>query len=214
MPAFLRICLVLAAGILFVVSNAQKLCAEDLQAKENLKSRIDALVLPYLDSGTVMGMTVGILQKGETTTLGYGHLSAGHLSDKDHRQPDGDTLYEIGSISKVFTGILLAKAVTQGSVQLDQPAGELLPSNVKMPVHGKRPITLQDLSTHVSGLPRLPDSFTPADWSNPYADFTVENLYGFLNHCELSRDPGVKIAYSNLGVGLLGHLLSLQKKSS
>jgi serine-type D-Ala-D-Ala carboxypeptidase/endopeptidase len=136
------------------------------------------------------------------------------MSRDDRRVPDGDTIYEFGSATKVLTGILLADAVVQGQVKLDQPAGELLPAGVKMPANGERAITLQDLSTHVSGLPRIPDNMKFGDPHNPYADYREEDLYAFLNKHKLAQAPGTKSEYSNLAQGLLGHLLSLQAKST
>ena len=85
-----------------------------------------------------------------------------------------------------------------------------LPANVKIPSRDGRAITLIDLSMQVSGLPRMPDNFKPADPDNPYADYNPTQLYEFLNRCKLSRTPGEKYEYSNLGVGLLGHVLALK----
>jgi CubicO group peptidase (beta-lactamase class C family) len=73
---------------------------------------------------------------------------------------------------------------------------------------GGRAITLVDLATHTSGLPRLPDNLQPGDPSNPYADYTTTRMYDFLSRHTLTRDVGSIFEYSNLGVGLLGHLLS------
>ena len=154
-------------------------------------------------------MTIGVLYQGEADTFGYGRLS-----EADTRVPNGDTIYEIGSMSKVFTGVLLADAVVQGHVRLDQPAGELLPAGVKMPSKGEREILLQDLATHVSGLPRVPHNLKMDDPLNPYATYTVENLYDFLNDHTLVRQPGEKGEYSNLGVGLLGHLVALKQETT
>ncbi len=123
---------------------------------------------------------------------------------------DESSVFEIGSITKVFTGILLADMVLRGQVRLDQPVAELLPPDVRLPTRGGKVITLQQLSTQTSGLPRLPGNMTPADPSNPYADYTVAQLYAFLGAHELRRDPGVLYEYSNLGVGLLGHALALR----
>jgi CubicO group peptidase (beta-lactamase class C family) len=120
---------------------------------------------------------------------------------------DGDTLFEIGSMSKVFTSLLLADAVQRGEVALTDPIAKYLPSNVKVPQRG-RVITLQDLSNHTSGLPRLPSNFNPKDGENPYADYSVEQLYQFLSTHELTRDVGASYEYSNVGAGLLGHLLA------
>jgi CubicO group peptidase (beta-lactamase class C family) len=120
---------------------------------------------------------------------------------------DGDTLFEIGSMSKVFTSLLLTDAVQRGEVALTDPIAKYLPSNVKVPERG-RAITLQDLSNHTSGLPRLPGNFNPKDGENPYADYSVEQLYQFLSTYGLTRDVGASYEYSNLGAGLLGHLLA------
>jgi serine-type D-Ala-D-Ala carboxypeptidase/endopeptidase len=176
---------------------------------ETLRSRTDLLVQPYLDNDIIVGMTVGVLRGGKREVFGYGRMSRG-----DRRVPDGDTIYEFGSATKVLTGILLADAVVQGRVKLDQPAGDLLPSGVKMPANGDRAITLQDLSTHVSGLPTIPDNMKFGNPNNPYADYLEKDLYAFLNKHKLARAPGTKYEYSNLGQGLLGHLLSLQAKST
>ena len=109
---------------------------------ESLRPRTDLLVQPYLDNDIIVGMTIGLLREGKQEVFGYGRMSR-----DDQRVPDGDTIYEFGSATKVLTGILLADAVVQGQVRLDQPAGELLPAGVKMPASGDRAITLKDLST-------------------------------------------------------------------
>jgi CubicO group peptidase (beta-lactamase class C family) len=123
---------------------------------------------------------------------------------------DRHTLFEIGSITKAFTGILLAEMVLRGEVRLDQPVAELLPPTVRMPSRSGKPITLGDLASQVSGLTRLPSNMRPADAANPYADYTVAQMYEFLGQHELRRDPGAQYEYSNLGVGLLGHALALR----
>lgn len=171
-----------------------------------LRERVDRLVQPYLDADVVMGMTIGIVARGRSHAYGYGRYSAA-----DARLPDGDTVYEIASVTKVFTGLLLADAVVEGGVSLDQPAEEMLPAGVVMPRQRDRPITLGDLATHVSGLPRLPDNFAPADDNNPYADYTRDRLHAFLNRHQLRRPPGTKFEYSNLGMGLLGRLLASER---
>ena len=90
-----------------------------------------------------------------------------------------DSLFEIGSISKTFTGLILARMVAEGKVRLDEPVRELLPAGtVKKPAG--REITLLDLVTHHSGLPRMPDNFHPADQDNPYADYGPEQLYAYV----------------------------------
>src|SRR5258706_3779978 len=123
---------------------------------------------------------------------------------------DGNSVFEIGSASKVFTCVALADMVKKGEVKLDDPVVKYLPKSVHMPSRGGKEITLADLATHTSGLPRMPDNLKPKDPWNPYADYTVGQMYAFLSSYELKRDIGAEFEYSNLGVGLLGHALALK----
>src|ERR1700728_3129984 len=126
------------------------------------------------------------------------------LEKGDTRTLDGDTLFEIGSITKVFTALLAADMAQRDELRLDDPIAKYLPTNVKVPERHGRQITLIDLATHTSGLPRMPENFHPKDPNNPYADYSVDALYSFLSSYELRRDIGAKYVYSNLGFGLLG----------
>src|ERR1017187_3791864 len=124
-----------------------------------------------------------------------------------------DTLHQnvgivVGSPTKVFTSTILADMVQRGEVSLDDPVAKYLPAGVKMPQRGGKQITLIDLATHTSGLPRMPSNFAPKDIENPYADYTVANLFQFLSTYELKRDIGSQFEYSNMGVGLLGQALA------
>ena len=120
------------------------------------------------------------------------------------RQPDGDTVFEIGSITKVFTSLILADMVERGEVKLDDPVSKFLPASVTVPSRNGRQITLLDISMQISGLPRMPNNMKPADPENPYADYDPAKLYEFLSGYTLQRDIGEKYEYSNLAVGLLG----------
>ena len=162
-------------------------------AQDDLKARIDQIAQPYLKH--VKGMVIGVIH-GE----GKPPLVIGYGANK----PDGDTVYEIGSISKVFTGVLLACLVQEGKLKLTTPVQDLLPDGVRMP----GPITLMHLTTHTSGLPRLPANIAPKDLTNPYADYTFAQMYDFLSTAELNSPVGTKYAYSNLGAALLGHALA------
>lgn len=153
------------------------------------------------------GIVVGIADASGRRIVAYG------IGSKLASKPvDGDTLFEIGSITKVFTAQILADAVARGAVKLDDPVSKFLPTTVKMPERSGRAITLADLSTHYSGLTRLPGNLTSTDMQNPYASYTVADMYFFLSGHTLRRDPGAEFEYSNLGVGLLGHVLALQAK--
>jgi len=156
-----------------------------------------------------VGIVVGIIDEKGTRIISHGTLSR-----TDNTPVNGDTIFEIGSVSKVFTTELLAEMVARGEVKLDDPVSKYLPASVKMPERNGRQITLLDLATQQSGLPRLPDNMVPADESNPYADYKVEQMYEFLSGHTLTRDIGAKYEYSNLGMGLLGHVLALKAGKS
>lgn len=118
-----------------------------------------------------------------------------------------DTLFEIGSITKTFTGLLLADMAARGEVGLNDPAARYLPPGWSLPVRG-RPITLLDLTTHRSGLPRVPLNMPFSDEANPYADYTPALMRAFLKAWVPDREPGARYEYSNLGVALLGQILA------
>jgi serine-type D-Ala-D-Ala carboxypeptidase/endopeptidase len=121
---------------------------------------------------------------------------------------NGDSLFEIGSVTKAFTGILLAEMIERGEVALDDPVAKYLPESVKLPVYNGKPITLGSLVTQSSGLPRLPPNLKPADAENPYADYRVDQLYEGLAAVKLTVEPFQRYEYSNFGTGLLGHVLA------
>jgi D-alanyl-D-alanine-carboxypeptidase/D-alanyl-D-alanine-endopeptidase len=150
-----------------------------------------------------VGIVVGVIGPEGRRVIAYGHLEKG-----DPRPLDGNTVFEIGSVTKVFTSLLLADMVQRGEVALDDPASKYLPQSVKMPERNGRSITLVDLATHTSGLPQNPPNVDPKDFANPYAHYSVDQLYQFLSTYQLTHDIGSHYEYSNLGSGLLGHLLA------
>lgn len=152
-----------------------------------------------------VGIVVGMIGPNGRKVVSYGALEKG-----DARGLNGDTVFEIGSITKVFTSLLLADMVQRGEVALTDPVAKYLRAGVKMPQRKGRQITLEDLATHTSSLPRLPANLKPKDAANPYADYTVAQMYEFLSSYELTRDIGSQYEYSNLGGGLLGHVLALR----
>lgn len=144
-------------------------------------------------------LVIGVIQGDQRKVEPFGTVGTA--------KPDGDTIYEIGSVTKTFTALLLADAVQHGEVTLDTPVQKLLPG-FTIPKSGEHAITLLDLATQSSGLPRLPENMQPKDASNPYADYTIRDLKQFLAHYSLRRAPGQGYEYSNLGFGLLGIALS------
>ena len=152
---------------------------------------------------------VGIVA-GLVDATGERFVATGATAPGGTVAPDAHTLFEIGSITKVFTSLVLADMVVRGEVKLDDPVAKLLPGTVRVPGRNGREITLLDLSNQVSGLPRLPNNLKSADPQDPYADYGPDELYEFLSGYTLTRDIGEKYEYSNLGVGLLGHALALK----
>jgi CubicO group peptidase (beta-lactamase class C family) len=150
-----------------------------------------------------VGIVIGIVDENGPKVIYYGN------TDKDHGlDVNGDTLFEIASITKTFTALLLQGMVERGEMQLDDPVAKYLPNSVNMPRHGEKEITLLHLATHTSGLPRDADNLGPKPDS--YAKYTVEQMYSFLSNHTLTRDPGAEYEYSNLGAALLGHVIALK----
>ena len=169
---------------------------------------VAASVRARVESGRVPGIVVGIVSPGGETYLAHGVLAIGKPGAVGE-----DTIFEIGSITKTFTGLLLADMARRGEVQLDDPVRKYLPEGVKPPSSDKREITLLDLATQRSGLPRLPANFAPADPSDPYVDYTPERLAAYLAKATLDHPVGSTYAYSNFGAGLLGYALSRAAKT-
>ena len=172
--------------------------------RDSLQRLVDARVRAGLTPGLIVGV---INADGSRVVAAAGTAGDGVPVSES-------TLFEIGSITKAFTGVLLAEMAARGEVRLDQPVAELLPPGTRVPSRNGKQVTLIQLSMQNSGLPRLPDNLKPANMENPYADYSVAQLYDFLNRHELRRDPGEQYEYSNLGVGLLGHALALRAGTS
>lgn len=162
------------------------------------------LMLRYIveDVG-VPGIVLGALDAdGRTRIVSYG--SGG----PDAPPPGPRSLFEIGSVTKTFTGTLLADMVARGEVALHDPVSTYLPDEVTVPSRGGRQITLLNLATHRSGLPRSERPPRTPDREDVEIDQGVEAMYAFLSAHELRREPGARYEYSNLGFGLLGHALA------
>ncbi|MGB2908886.1 MAG: serine hydrolase [Candidatus Aminicenantaceae bacterium] len=167
------------------------------EVKENIRQRID--------NGLAVGIVVGFIDDRGNRE----YFSSGTAALSSENQVDEDSVYEIGSISKVFTGLLFADMVLKGEIKLDDLVEAHLPQAVTVPSRNGAKITLEHLATHTSALARMPTNFIPANKYDPYADYLVEDLYEFISGYTLTRDIGEKYEYSNLGMGLLGHILSL-----
>ncbi len=194
MLRMLLVALALVAGPVICVAQAQEI-PESVQ--QSIRDRVD--------HDYNVGIVVGVVNPHGTHYYAYGRTRIGAEGT-----PDENTVFEIGSITKVFTSLLLADMVERGEVAFDDPIEDYLPSSVEVPTRNGRSIGLEDLATQISGLPRMPNNFAPADPRNPYADYSVEQLYQFLSNHTLRRDIGAEYEYSNYAVGLLGHILELR----
>jgi D-alanyl-D-alanine-carboxypeptidase/D-alanyl-D-alanine-endopeptidase len=150
-----------------------------------------------------VGMVVGLIDDSGRKVLAHGVTERG-----GNVRVDGDTLFKIGSITKVFTALLLADAVIRGEVALTDPVEKHLPPATRVPERGGRKITLQDLANHHAGLPRYPSNVFPANPDSPFDDYRIEDLNEFLATFEFSEGIGPRYDYSNVGVGLLGLALA------
>jgi serine-type D-Ala-D-Ala carboxypeptidase/endopeptidase len=146
------------------------------------------------------GIALGIIDHGRTRIYVAG-------SDGNGRPVDEKTLFEIGSVTKTFTATALAAMAQAGQVRLDDPISKYLPAGAHAPSKDGQPITLQELAEQRSGLPRLPTNMDPYG-DDPYANYSLADMYAFLNQYTLTRDPGALYEYSNYGIGLLGQLLA------
>lgn len=169
---------------------------------------IRAILQQVVENRQSSGIVVGLLDHGHPRVVAFGDARPGGPP------LDGNTVFEIGSVTKVFTATVLAEMVVKGDVNLDDPVARYLPGTVQVPARGGKQITLLDLATQTSGLPRLPTNFAPKDSSNPYADYTVQQLYDFLSSYQLPREIGSAYEYSNAGMGLLGHALAHHARTS
>ena len=167
-----------------------------------LDKEVDTKVMPYISLKSTVGLSIAILKNGKAYYYGYGETK------KDNKIIPGEhTLFEIGSLSKTFTSTLFAIAIDEGKVKADDQVNKYLPDSISLLQFEGVPITLEMLSNHTSGLPRMPSNFKPTDISNPYKDYDINELYSFLKHYKLTRKPGSKYEYSNLAAGTLGVIL-------
>lgn len=176
--------------------------ASALAAAPVITPAVQASIRARVDYAYNPGIVVGMVNADGRTFFSYGQTAydSGVL-------PDEHTLYEIGSVTKVFTATLLAEMVARGEVQLGDPVESLLPASVSVPARNGIEISLEHLATHSSGLPGNPP-LDMADPVNPFAAFSEQDLYDLLATYVLPRDPGSAYEYSNLGAGLLGHALA------
>jgi serine-type D-Ala-D-Ala carboxypeptidase/endopeptidase len=184
---------------------------------DKLKETIQSLVN---NNKTNAAIVVGLVDPNGTQFYSYGNMS-----NANPITVDKDTIFAIGSITKVFTTILLADMVNSGLVNLDDPIEKYFPPSVKAPTYNGQKITLENLATHTSGLPEFPGSHCVSNFNGTDDEdsiqarlffiecdknYTFDQLYQDLSNTTLTSEPGLKFEYSTFGISLLGHILALK----
>lgn len=178
--------------------------------RTQLDRRVDSLARTFFAQQKVVGLSIGFLRNDSLFVFGYGETVRGNKIP-----PTADNLFEIGSISKTFTATLLADLVKRGKLDLTDAANQYLPDSIPMLQKDNKVVTLLTLGNHTSGLPRLPPNLNLfANPINPYKSYDRVALFSFLKSAELTTPPGQTLAYSNLGVGLLGTILEMKTRQS
>jgi D-alanyl-D-alanine-carboxypeptidase/D-alanyl-D-alanine-endopeptidase len=177
---------------------------------QTIKPMVDSDVLAVLEKKIAVekkgvGIVVGMVDQHTQRTLRYGKADL-----EGNTQLDDDSVFEIGSLTKTFTVLLLADMVVKGEVKLTDPISMYLPKSVTVPSRNGQQIRLIDLATHRSGLPRNVDGYPKKEPISSYVGLTVSELYQFLSTYQLTREIGEDAEYSNVGMGLLGHVLALR----
>ncbi len=165
--------------------------------------KIEAAATNYIDAEVVPSLAIGILKDGKREFRTFGRTRLQDAASK----PTPDTLYEIGSVTKVFTSLVFADAITHGKVALDTKLKDVVPKGIEVPADDDIDIELVHLATHSSGLPRMPGNFAPRNPTDPYSDYDAKRLYAGLSLTTPARAPGVAYEYSNFAMALLGQVL-------
>jgi len=172
-----------------------------------MPTRVDELATEYFGEGKpVVGGVIGIVDGKTCYAKGNGQVSL-----DDPAVPDIDTVYEIASLSKTFTGILLGEMVARGELALDDVLDKFVPVGIQVPRYEGQTVTLRQLSTHSSGIPRLPPDFwevAAPEPNNPYKFYTSEKIERFLDTYQLTVAPDARYEYSNLGASVLGYVMA------
>ena len=168
--------LVVLTVALSIGAQAQDRPLADAAIRQILVDRIDR-------DRRSLGMVVGVVTPEGRRVVAYGRQST-----NDAQAPDGDTVFEIGSVSKVFTAWLLADMVNRGEVTLADPIDRHLPPTVRVKPNGDgKGITLIDLATHTAGFPFWPPNLRPGELREALATYTTEDLYQFVGSFEYRR---------------------------
>jgi D-alanyl-D-alanine-carboxypeptidase/D-alanyl-D-alanine-endopeptidase len=165
-----------------------------------------AKTLAEAAEASVSQLPTGCIVTAEQTATGTRFALAGRSPDAT--QAPETLVFEIASLTKLFTGLLLAEAVVEKKVTLDTTVAELVGRDFRFADERVGRITLRQLSTHTSGLPRMPNNF--ANGFQGYAQYDEAQMLAWLAQVKLPKDGPHACSYSNIGVALLGHLVAKQ----
>jgi len=163
---------------------------------------MQAWIDEHVASGAALAISIAHVNDGDVT-----HYAGGTVTPGGEQAPDENSQYEIGSITKAFTDLLLAEMVEMEKVSYDTTIGDLLGEDFAFRNAAVADITLLQLATHRSGLPRMPGDFAPSNQLDPYAGYDSKALLKSLSTTRDKQPLGNYYSYSNFGVGVLGYLL-------
>ena len=173
---------------------------------KEISAQVKSFIFDQIVNKSNAAIVIGFVDPDGTKIFSFGNMSTAHNIPVNQ-----NTFFNIGSITKTFTTLLLADMVKQGIVNLNDPVEKFLPPSVKVPQFNGKKITLEDLADHTSGLPEWPSNVwlnNTVGYINP--NYNVTQLYQALSDTKLTREPGAQVQYSSFGIGLLGHILSLE----
>ncbi|WP_129718047.1 serine hydrolase [Pedobacter sp. SYP-B3415] len=200
------------AAMPVTISNKKFEVASDNKLRTSMDLAVERLVRPYIQQENTSGLVLAIIDRNKISRYSYGTV------DKNIQQlPDADqTIFEIGSVTKTFNALLLARQVTEGTMKLTDPINKYLPDSISALSYQGQYIRLVHLANHTAGFPRLPENIFggKVDPEDPYKHYNNELLFAYLAHYKASVAPGTKFSYSNLGAGLLGTIFERTGKQS
>ncbi len=177
--------------------------ARHVRDTHDLKERINKLCYKHISGGQSVGLFIGVIKGDEVMMQGYGSVS--RLSAQ---QPDSSTVFEIGSVSKVYTTAIAQALIDRGELSWDDPIARYIPATAG---YKDDSTTLRHLAAHLSGFPRIPQAWfskIEANECDPYSVLTMDDLLGYLRNDTDKKKPSMNgYDYSNVGTGLLGHIL-------
>ncbi len=213
--------IIFLAGISFVLAACGTLsdtqldpdssAAQRLALSGDIGAEVAGMAQPMIDSGETTGLVVGVLTPdGKQQFFGFGTTQ-----QENGRQPDGDTLFAVGSLSKGFLAATTSVLVEEGGLHWEDTLESLLPPEVQLSADAKR-ITLRQLVTHTAGLPRQPMTERTLLYFLEYL-FTGKSFYRHFDRSYLleylttfKKHNGGVPQYSNIGYGVLGYVLELK----